>query len=69
MNKRDKAILDWVSKNRPDCLEYIKEILKAPGITADGYRLLLFFGFESGRQFQFKTQYELDNPNMYLKKD
>ena len=48
--KNLQAILEWVKKNRPDCLEYVEQL-----VTSDGPILLMTMAFEAGRTFQKKN--------------
>ena len=63
MNRRDKAIMDWVEKNRPDMIGYFREI-----ITDGGFRLgIVAIGFEAGRKFQIEhPKSRLGKPNTFL---
>ncbi len=68
MNKRDKAILNWTKKNRPDLVASMMNFLDDPdGSPAkQAIYLIACIAFEAGRQFQSDNPaLELDNPNVY----
>lgn len=45
--KNLQAILDWVEKNRPDCLKHVEQL-----VNNDGFILIMTMAFEAGRTFQ-----------------
>lgn len=70
MNKRNKAIVDWIKEHRPDCSANVSKLIKQFGDEPNNQQvqavmLLMMFGFEAGRQFQHDTNPELNNPNVY----
>lgn len=68
MDKRTDAVLAWVKKHRPDLIAHFDSILKYNDSNErlDAMRLLVYIGFEAGRQFQAKRpKAELNNPNIY----
>lgn len=66
MNKRNKAILEYVMKKRPDCLANVSSMLSLDNANGQAIQLLMFLAFEAGREFQDKTKAELGNPEVYL---
>lgn len=68
MNKRDRAIITWVQRNRPDIESHITHCLTAPsGSPLEGVQLCMALAFEAGRLFQFNNpKATLHNPNIYL---
>ena len=66
MNKRDKAIQDWVRIHRPDVAQLIDEILFRETGYNKSQRALMAMAFEAGRKLQAENpNLELDNPNVY----
>ena len=69
MNKRDRAIADWVRNNHTSEIENdILHCLTAPVDTqANGIANCMRIAFEAGRLFQFNNpDATLHNPNIYL---
>lgn len=61
MNKREKAILDWLNKNRPYSQEInVFEREAQNPLHDDALFAWIAIAFEAGRQFQ------ADNPNLEL---
>lgn len=63
-DKRDKAIWEWVEKNRPELIYRIKDTL-SPGMreiipNLKYFYLMLSVGFEAGRQFQLDNSKEVE---------
>ena len=68
MNKRDRAIVDWVRNNNPAVEDDILHCLTAHmGTQANGIANCMRIAFEAGRLFQFNNpKATLHNPNIYL---
>lgn len=60
-NGRDRAIRDWLVKNRMDLVPLLSQWFQIEALHA-----LLAIAFEAGRQFQHDTNAELDDPSIYL---
>lgn len=68
MNKKDKAILDWVRKHRPEHLTVVARILEEAEETSHGKGVyqLIYVAFEAGRDFQKSNPDAPDGPSAYL---
>ena len=60
MPRNLQAILDWVEKNRPDCLAQVTGL-----IDQDAAILLMTMAFEAGREFQRENPTAPVGPEVY----
>ena len=56
MAENEKAIKNWVMKNRPDLLPTINDVYASP--VFEGVQVFLAIGYEAGRMFQYENPTE-----------
>lgn len=66
MDKRDKAILAWFKKHKPNYTQAVQEVLSNKKEKRyQGTLLCLYSGFQAGRTYQFDNDGQPDDPNAY----